>query len=93
VYTAKGKEVRAMAKDVDKIDPEDLIDSMEEDHAIETFLEEMKPRKEFIAWAEENSVDMSYEEDWLPWWKCWCSGYDRGIEDIKEILGVYSQKE
>jgi len=48
--------------------------------------EECKPRDHFIKWAEENHVDMTHEEDWKPWWDCWCDGYSRCVEDMKKIL-------
>ena len=48
--------------------------------------EEMEPRPHFQEWARENGVDMTHKEDWLPWWECWCSGYNRCVEDMKEIL-------
>lgn len=48
--------------------------------------EEMKPRPHFVEWAVANGVNMEHEEDWKPWWDCWCNGYNKGIEDIKEII-------
>ena len=48
--------------------------------------EEFLPRPWFQKWAKENGVDMTNEEEWKPWWDCWCNGYNKGIADIREIL-------
>jgi hypothetical protein len=48
--------------------------------------EDLFPRPYFQQWAKNNGVDMKYEDDWRPWWDCWCNGYNKGIEDIKEIM-------
>lgn len=43
------------------------------------------PSKSFIDYAENKSISMEYEEDWIDWWDCWCDGYNRAIKDIKGL--------
>lgn len=28
----------------------------------------------FVTWANENDVDLTYEDDWKAWWDCFLAG-------------------
>ena len=29
----------------------------------------------FTAFCEAEGISLDHEDDWLPWWSCWCAGY------------------
>lgn len=34
---------------------------------------------QFEAYAEDNSINMEYPEDWHPWWDCFFAGYAHAV--------------
>lgn len=39
---------------------------------------------EFIAFADENGVDLDHLDDYLPWWEFWCHGYRQATVDLRK---------
>ena len=35
--------------------------------------------EDFVEWAENNNINLTYDCDWVPWWECWKAGYDSGL--------------
>ena len=38
----------------------------------------------FELYADADGISLDHEDDWMPWWECWCAGIDAECRYRKE---------